>query len=99
MTAHSALVVEVVKAAELVVLADKCGDHYTCEMLVQDALWGDGTLILDKGKPLCPWIVRPGKCQPEVAMMILKHALLDLAVHEYDPTLCAAPTTEEENDE
>lgn len=86
MTAHSALVDEVVKAAELVALADRCSDHYTCEYIVQDGLWGDGDIVLDNGKPLCPWIVRPGKCQPEVAMMMLKDALNDLAAQ---PALCA----------
>jgi len=98
-TAHSALIDEVVKAAELVALADRCSDHYTCdEGIVQDGLWGDGDLVLDNGKPLCPWIVRPGKCQPEVAMMILKDALNDLAAFLHDDTLCAVQEQEPSDD-
>lgn len=80
---REALIREVLECAEEVVLADSCTSHYTCEGAVQDDLWfGEGEVRLDQGKPLCPWIVRPGKCQPECAMMQLKNALLDLQIFE-----------------
>jgi len=74
---------ELTKALVMVVEADDCSSYYTCD---SSELWTDEDIVLEDGKPLCPWIVRPGKCQPEVAMQILKEALADIQKETTDAT-------------
>jgi hypothetical protein len=64
---------DIVEAAEMAHKAERCDDYYTCPEATD--FWEEGEDEATEDKPWCPWAVRPGKCQPEVATDVLGEAL------------------------